>query len=125
MLLTRVLEIFFPTLFFFTPRTCRTNISSLYHFQNEQVLRQTNTSARARVKVTGITGFILKFDVKLSPVQKHIDAWASLWSLFMEYSNVTIQGEMNEIIVSSHFFYSCMWFYYWIKWLSSNPQVVN
>lgn len=62
---------------------------------NEQVLRQTNTSARARVKVTGITGFILKFDVKLSPVQKQIDAWASLWSLFMEYSNVTIQGEMK------------------------------
>ena len=96
MLLTKVLEIFFPTLFFFfTPRTCRTNISSLYHFKNEQVLRQTNTSARARVKVTGITGFILKFDVKLSPVQKPIDAWASLWSLFMEYSNVTIQGEMK------------------------------
>ena len=66
---------------------------------NEQVLRQTNTSARARVKVTGITGFILKFDVKLSPVQKQIDAfnyaWVSLWSLRMEYSDVTIQGEMN------------------------------
>lgn len=27
------------------------------------------------MKVTGITGFILKFDVKLSPVQKQIDAF--------------------------------------------------
>lgn len=43
----------------------------------------------------------------------------------MEYSNVTIQGEMNDIIVSSNFFYSCMLFYYCTKWLSSNPQVVN
>lgn len=66
---------FLSNFIFFTPRTCRTNISSLYHFKNERVLRQTNTSARARVKVTGITGFILKFDVKLSPVQKQIDAF--------------------------------------------------
>ena len=125
MLLTRVLEIFFPTLFFFYAKDMQDKYIKFISFSKRTSSKANKHSARARVKVTGITGFILKFDVKLSPVQKHIDAWASLWSLFMEYSNVTIQGEMNEIIVSSHFFYSCMWFYYWTKWLSSNPQVVN